>query len=99
MPNNIDLDITEGFSFWAKGRAYTIQAGHVRTSHIENDGVVWDWQVALELKKSDIIPSNEATAILYDDNTVFLKTRVIERKQEGGLTVIKLVPFMQEGKK
>jgi len=96
MANPIDLDITEGFTFFAKGRNYPIQAGHVRTSSVENGSVIWDWEVALELKRSDVIPSNEQTAILYEDNTVFLRTRVIDRRNEGGLTVLKLVPYMRE---
>lgn len=98
MPN-IDLDITEGFTFQAKGRPYSIQGGHIRTSQVSAESVHWDWEIALELKKSDIIPSNEATAILYEDGSVFVQTRVIDRKQEGGLTILTLVPYIREDKK
>lgn len=95
---NVDLNIT-GFLFEAKGRQYPIQAGRIKTSHVENDNVVWDWEIALELKKSDIVPSNESTAILYDDGTAFLKTQVLERRKEGNLSVFKLVPYFQEAAK
>lgn len=96
MPKNIELDISEGFLFLAKNKLYPIQAGHVKTSHVENGSVQWDWQIALELKKSDAIPTNAMTKIVYDDHTTFLRTRVIGRKQEGGLTILKLVPYMNE---
>lgn len=95
MPNNINLDIS-GFYFYAKGRFYPIESGHVRTSHLENGNVSWDWQMALELKKSDVIPANEKTALCYGDKSVFVYTKVLERRKEGNLSAFKLVPYMNE---
>ena len=90
--HRVELD---GFFFQAKGVIYPIQAGYVHTSHLENGNLVWDWEMALELKTTDIIPANEMTYILYDDHSVFLKTQVIARRKEGGLTVFTLVPYVQ----
>lgn len=92
---NVDLDIANGFLFAAKGRNYPIQAGAIKTSHLENDKVVWDWHVALELRAGDVIPANEATAILYDDESTFIKTKVIGREKQGALTLLKLVPYFE----
>lgn len=92
---NTRLDITS-FIFLANGKQYPIQAGHVETSKLDNGSIHWDWQMALELKKSDVIPSNKETFILYpDDMSVFLKTQVISREKDGGLTVFTLVPYMK----
>ena len=94
MPN-VNLDIT-GYLFQAKGQAYPIEAGQVVTTHSDAGSVSWDWEAALELKTSDAIPSNETTAILWPDGTVFVKVRVIRRRKEGGLSVLTLVPDVKE---
>lgn len=96
MPNNIDLDISR-FFFYAKGRFYPVQAGHVRTSYLENNNVSWDWQMTLKLKKSDVIPANERTLLCYPDKSAFVLTQIADRKQEGGLTVFTLVPYFKGG--
>ena len=95
MPST-HLDIA-GFLFQAKGVIYPIAAGYVETSKPESgEGVNWNWEMALELKKSDVIPSNEITYILWpDDHAVFLKTQVLSRRKEGHLTIFKLVPYLQ----
>lgn len=93
MPN-VNLDIA-GYLFQAKGQAYPIEAGQVVTLNTTN-GIQWDWEAALELKTSDAIPSNETTAILWPDGTVFVKTRVIRRRKEGSLSVFTLVPDLKE---
>jgi hypothetical protein len=94
MPNT-HLDIT-GYIFQANGKQYPIQAGYVKTSHLEDGGLHWDWEMALELKKTDVIPSNKETFILYpDDMSIFLRTQVIDRRKEGGLSVFTLVPFVK----
>jgi hypothetical protein len=94
MPN-IDMDIA-GYFLEAGNKRYPIEAGHIRTTH-ENQNVSWDWEIALELKLSDAIPAKKRLALLYpDDASVFVHVEVIKRRKEGNLSVLTLVPWMNE---
>lgn len=92
---NVNLDLS-GFLFEANGHQHEIKTGHLITTHLENGSVLWDWQVALKLKKSDGIPSNKSTSLCYPDGSTFVETRVIDRSSENGLSVFTLVPFIKE---
>jgi len=94
MPN-VDIDIA-GYYLEANRKLYPIEAGHVRTTHHDNGSVSWDWQIALELKISDAIPMHKRLELLYpEDASVFVYIEVLERRKEGNLTILKLVPYFE----
>jgi hypothetical protein len=95
MPQKVELDLASGlYRFEANKQVYEIQAGKLITLS-DGENVVWDWEIGLELRKADFIPLNKPTALLYSDNSVFVRTQVIGRKKEGGLTVLTLVPYIE----
>ncbi len=94
MPN-IDIDVA-GYYFEANNKLYPIEAGRIHTAHEVNGNIVWDWEIALELKLNDAIPTQKRLAILYpDDDSVFVYAEVIKRRKEGNLTIFSLVPYFE----
>jgi hypothetical protein len=93
ITRQIELDVA-GHYFDTGMNAYPIEAGHIKTSHYDNMSVSWDWKIALELKKHEVIPLNTKSMIRYpDDSGVLVCTKAIKREKEGSLTVFTLVPY------
>jgi hypothetical protein len=83
------------FYFEANNHVFDIEHGMINTTYLPNGGMNWDWTMALSLKKSDAIPMGKKCAILWQDRTVFVYCKVIERKAEGKLTNFRLVPYFE----
>jgi hypothetical protein len=92
---NVTLDL-RGYRFEANNQIFEIEAGHLITQHLENGNVQWDWQISMKLRKIDFIPQHKPTALLYSDNRVFVRTKVIGRKKARGLSTFTLVPWIDE---
>jgi hypothetical protein len=95
ITKTIDIDLS-GYRFEANGQVFEIEAGHLKTDYMDNASVQWDWQIGLELKKADFIPFNKPSYLLYPDGSVFVRTRVLKREKQGNLSVLTLVPWIEE---